>query len=252
MKEAGGGDSMTVAWAGPEIGDELTIIEGDYLSPVPWPIGLKKAKDPVPADGAVDVDPTTLEWTAGNTAPGVPAVSHIVYLSDDETIDDADKLAETDMTLVAVLDLASGATYYWRVDEVDADGVVVEGDVWSFTTTPLEAHFPVPTDGAVWQALDTTLSWTAGKVVVMHDLYFGTDEAAVAAADMSTFKGKLVTTSYDPGPLEPDTTYYWRVDQFTPTGTVAGPVWSFTTLDPDIADNPDPADGLSMWLSCPN
>ena len=34
MKEGGGGDSMTVAWAGPEIGDTLTVIDGAFLSPV--------------------------------------------------------------------------------------------------------------------------------------------------------------------------------------------------------------------------
>ena len=33
MKEAGGGDNIAAAWAGPEIGDELTIIDGAYLSP---------------------------------------------------------------------------------------------------------------------------------------------------------------------------------------------------------------------------
>ena len=196
-----------------------------------------KAFNPNPADGAVDLDTGTLEWSSAGSV-----VSHTVYLSEDDTIDAADLLAETEMTIVAV-DLAPGTTYYWRVDEVYADGSILEGNVWSFTTTPLEAHFPVPADGATWQPLDAQLSWTPGKVVVMHDLYFGTDEAAVAAADMSTFKGKLMTASYDPGPLGPVTTYYWRVDQFTPTGTVPGPVWSFTTLDPEIAVDPDPADG---------
>jgi len=29
--------------------------------------------------------------------------------------------------------LVIGTTYYWRVDEVGADGEVAEGDVWSFT-----------------------------------------------------------------------------------------------------------------------
>jgi hypothetical protein len=74
------------------------------------------------------------------------------------------------------------------------------------------------------------LSWTPGKVVVMHDLYLGTDEAAIAAGDMSTFKGKLITPEYD-ADVELFTTYYWRVDEFTPTGTVAGPVWSFSTAN---------------------
>ncbi|MFH1717462.1 MAG: LamG domain-containing protein [Planctomycetota bacterium] len=194
-------------------------------------IGLLEAYQPVPADGAVDTDPGSLEWTAGPTA-----VSHKVYLSKDETIDDADLIAETELTLIAMI-FDPGTTYYWRVDEVEADGNVITGDVWSFTTMPLEAHFPVPADGTAGLEPPVTLSWTPGKVVVMHDLYFGTDEAAVASADMSTFKGKLMQASYDPGPLNLFTTYYWRVDEFTPTGTVMGPVWKFSTANYVIIDN---------------
>ena len=195
------------------------------------------AVGPIPADGAVDADVAALEWGAGTTA-----VSHKVYLSSDDTIDDADLVGETELTIqVAILD--PGATYYWRVDEVEAAGNVIEGDVWSFSTLPLEAHFPSPEDGAVWQALDAQLSWAPGKNVVMHDVYLSTDEAVVAAADMSTFKGKVFTTSFDPGALAPDTVYYWRVDEFSPTGTNAGPVWSFTTFDPEVASDPAPADG---------
>jgi hypothetical protein len=73
------------------------------------------------------------------------------------------------------------------------------------------------------------LGWTPGKTAVMHDVYFSTDQAAVAARDLSTFKGDFMIPSYDPGQLEWFTTYYWAVDQFSPTGTVAGPVWSFKT-----------------------
>jgi len=223
MKEGGGGDSCAAGWTGPGIGEEITVIDGAYLSPTPFSSGLMKARNPVPADGAVDVTAGTLEWTAGASA-----VSHIVYLSEDAAIDAADQIAESPLNIVAI-DTAPGVTYYWRVDEVDADGVVYEGTVWSFTTMPLEAHFPVPADGAVEVVPPVTLSWTPGKVVVMHDLYLSTDEAAVAAGDMSTFKGKLMTASYDAGALDLFTTYYWRVDEFTPTGTIAGPVWSFST-----------------------
>ena len=38
------------------------------------------------------------------------------------------------------LDLAM--TYYWRVDEVEADGTVHAGDVWTLTATPLTAFAP--------------------------------------------------------------------------------------------------------------
>ncbi|MHC4326793.1 MAG: fibronectin type III domain-containing protein, partial [Planctomycetota bacterium] len=180
---------------------------------------------PIPENGAIEVDASALEWTAPDVA-----VSHNVYLSTDETIDDADLLGETALAIqVAVLD--PGVTYYWRVDAIEADGTVNTGEVWSFATIALEAHFPSPADGATDLDPSVQLSWTGGKVVIMHDVYFGADEAAIAARDMTTFKGKLMTTSYDPGELDLFTTYYWAVDQFTPTGTVAGPVWSFSTAE---------------------
>ena len=36
-------------------------------------------------------------------------------------------------------------------------------------------------------------------------------------------------TTYNPGILEPATTYYWRIDAKNIAGTITGDVWSFTT-----------------------
>jgi len=113
LKEGGGGDGIAVAWQGPGIADRA-VIAGDYLSQ--WL--MLTARKPIPADGAVDADVLTLEWTAGDTA-----VSHKVYLSTDATVDESDLLAEGPLAL-QFADLAPGADYYWRVDEVDADGAV--------------------------------------------------------------------------------------------------------------------------------
>jgi len=115
-----------------------------------------KSFGPIPVDGAIDVEEMTLEWSGPEGA-----VSHMVYLSTDETVDESDFLAETQMAL-HFADLATGTTYYWRVDEVQADGTVTEGDVWIFATLALEAHFPDPEDGAKEVKVDAQLQacWT--------------------------------------------------------------------------------------------
>jgi len=221
-KEGSGGDNLSVAWEGPDC-PARDVIDGYFLSPAPWAVVLLKASAPVPADGAVDADVATLEWTAGPTT-----VSHKVYLSTDETIDESDLAAETEMVMHFET-LTPGTAYYWRVDEVEADGNVIEGNLWSFTTLPLEAHFPSPSDGGMWIRLDSKLNWTPGKNTIMHNVSFGTDPAVLLPVSMMQ-----MDTSYDPGVLLPATTYYWKVDEFTPIGTIAGPVWSFSTLDPDV------------------
>ena len=81
---------------------------------------------------------------------------------------------------------------------------------------PLTAHFPSPANGALLKgsSAPTKLSWTAGQSGVSHDVYFGTDQAAVAAGDASVAVSKgQAGTSFDLGALEPLTTYYWRVDE---------------------------------------
>jgi len=188
------------------------------------------AYGPNPANGAIEVDTTSLEWT-----PGTTAVSHKVYLSTDDVIDESDLAAETEMAMHFVT-LDPGTTYYWRVDEVDADGTVFEGDVWSFSMMPLEAHFPSPYDGQGNVMLDAQLSWTAGKDAIMHNVHFGTDAAALVPVSMMQ-----MDATYDPGPLEKATTYYWRVDEFAGVTTNAGPVWSFTTIGdvPALIDDPN-------------
>jgi hypothetical protein len=218
-KEGGGGDNCSVAWQGPDH-PERVLLAGHHLSPAPWAASVQKAQNPVPADGAVDVDTVTLEW-----APGALAVSNQVYLN-------GELIAETalDQNFAAVI-LDPGATYTWRVDEVQEDGTVIEGNVWTFTTLPLQAHFPSPADGAEDVKSPVTLSWVPGKSTVINYVYFGSDKALVEARDPSTSKGNTVQKSVSVGDVDLFSTYYWAVDEFTPPpgGVVPGPVWSFST-----------------------
>ena len=56
-------------------------------------------------------------------------------------------------------------------------------------------------------------------------MYFGTS----TPLDGGDFQGNQAGTSFDPGPLANETTYFWRIDEVNAGGTTAGPTWSFTT-----------------------
>jgi len=86
-----------------------------------------QAREPEPADGAVDVSVDgMLVWRAGRDA-----VSHEVYFGTDaETLDLA---GTTDGTSYDPGALNLGATYYWQVNAVQ-EAESWEGDLWSFAT----------------------------------------------------------------------------------------------------------------------
>ncbi len=204
--------------------------------------GQPFAFGPTPEDGALlEATWTTLTWSAGDFA-----VSHDVYMSDN--LEDVNSGAEAafqankplnDTTLIVGFagfpfpeGLVPGTTYYWRVDEVnDTDpNSPWTGDVWSFSVPPRKAYNPAPSDGAEFVLTDPELSWTGGFNSKLHTIYFGDDFDTVSNATGGT---QQTSTTFVPGPLEPDKTYYWRIDEFDPPATHKGDVWSFTTL-PDI------------------
>ena len=93
---------------------------------------------------------------------------------------------------------------------------------------PLAPTAPSPADEATDVKLDADLSWTpGGGLSTSYDVYFGADPA-LGADELRTTQA---ATTYDPGRLAPGRVYYWRVDAKNDTGTTAGPVWSFTTVD---------------------
>jgi hypothetical protein len=100
---------------------------------------------------------------------------------------------------------------------------------------------PTPADGAVVGGDKLQLSWMPGAYITEHEVYFGTEP------DDLSLVGEVAEPVYDElGPLQRDTTYYWRVDEVQPDGSVAiGDVWSFGTgalvgwwkLDGDVSDS---------------
>jgi hypothetical protein len=109
---------------------------------------------------------------------------------------------------------------------------------------PVKASGANPSNGAVDVTQTPILTWGAGDFAASHEVYFGTDEEAVSNADAGSpeFKGTrdLGSESYDPGQLEWDTTYYWRVDEVNNANADSpwkGNVWSFTTANFLIVDD---------------
>ena len=195
------------------------------------------AGSPDPEDGALYKDTwVTLSWEAGGFA-----ASHDVYLG--ENFDDVnDGTGDTfrgnqagafyvaGFPGFAYPDgLVPGKTYYWRVDEVnDANpDSPWKGRIWSFTVPPKKAYNPTPGDGSHFINMENLiLNWTTGFGAKLHTVYFGDDFDTVANSTGGAPQG---ITNFNPGPLELEKTYYWRVDEFDAAKTYTGDVWSFKT-----------------------
>ncbi len=125
------------------------------------------------------------------------------------------------------------------IEDVSADELA-ELEAMPLNLNPY-AIKPAPADGAVAGGDKLQLSWMPGAYVTEHQVYFGTE------SDDLLLLGEVAEPVYEePGPLQKDTTYYWRVDEVGPDGSVAiGDEWSFSTgalvgwwkLDGDVSDS---------------
>jgi len=99
----------------------------------------------------------------------------------------------------------------------------------SFTHTT--AYDPIPENGGQNFCLDAAVTWSMGEYVVDHNIYFGTSLSDVneSAVPLVTHWGP--NTWPPPGPLEPSTKYYWRVDTVNEPNIWPGGIWEFTTTD---------------------
>ena len=212
--------------------------------------GYPFALSPDPPDGAMH----EATWVNLSWIPGTFAVSHDMYFG--ASFDDVNDGAEG--TFVGNLGVTSqvvgfpgfpapdglepGATYYWRIDEVnDAEpNSPWKGDIWSFSIPPKTAYNPDPADGAQFVDPNAIFTWTGGYGSKLHTVYLGDnyDDVNNAAGGMSS--GDL---SYDPGTLEREKILYWRVDEFDGAEIHKGDIWSFTT--PGAVGNPQPANGAA-------
>jgi len=210
----------------------------------------KTAYFPEPADGVEYVSVNVqLGWTGGYGAK-----LHYVYFGDNfDEVDNAAGASPQGAANYTPGPLKMAKTYYWRVDEFDITETY-KGDVWSFTTEGAVAALD-PANSSVDVTQTPVLTWTPG-LGATHEIYFGTDAGALEIKA----SGNLGSESYQPGQLEWNTTYYWRVDEANSANADSpwtGPLWNFTTANFLIIDdfesyndlNPDDPNSNRIYLA---
>ena len=244
-----------------KFGDAYTLSGdgGDDLEITSTTNDAYKAYDPDPADGAGTTG-TPLDVFGGlSWLAGYDAVTHLVYY---DGVDGSTYRAtlgagtETWDPLTAGV-LILDANSYWRVDEVNSSGGTTVGDVWSFQVTAGPATDLSPRDDPETEDEDEganlypeqVLTWTAGTASTSSSVYMST-----SWGDVNDRTAPVIYSgtdeSYDLGPLELNTRYYWCVDAVG-TGTVAGEIVSFSTAPYILVDDFESyADGgalLGVW-----
>jgi len=168
------------------------------------------------------------------------------------------------------IDLIAGNTYSLIMEYYENTGSAVAELHWSSPRTPkqlipqaalalpVKSSSPTPRSGSVDVMQTTVLSWGPGDYATSHEIYLGTDEEAVRNATRTSpeYKGTkaLGNESYDPGKMNWDTTYYWRVDEINPANADSpwiGNLWRFTTADFLIIDDFEGYDAREnqIWYS---
>jgi hypothetical protein len=165
------------------------------------------------------------------------------------------------------IDLVAGQFYTIVMEYYENGGGAIAQLSWSSPRTPkqliqqaalsppIKARNPNPPNGATDVKQAKILKWTAGDHAVSHQIYFGTDKEALINADTGSPQYKssigVGAEKYDPGLLEWDTTYFWRVDEVNDTDSNSpwtGHIWSFTTANFHIVDDFEGYDNIDqIW-----
>jgi hypothetical protein len=201
--------------------------------------------DPVPSNHATDVSINTdISWTGGDPDP-YDTVTYDVYFG--TTSPPPKVISNQSATAYDLGTLTHGTTYYWRIVAWDNHGTSASSPIWDFAThndPPNTPSNPNPANHATGESVDSDLSWTGGdpnpEDTVIYDVYFGT-----TSPPPQVVSGQSNTT-YDPGTLNYNTQYYWKIVARDNHGALTpGPIWDFTTenLAPNQPNNPDPYDG---------
>jgi hypothetical protein len=118
---------------------------------------------------------------------------------------------------------------------INAQDLIVESYNWLMGMAPGRPGNPEPPNFAKQASWYGDLAWTPALFAQSYDVYFGTSTPPPFVTNQSA-------TTFSPGTMEYQTSYYWRIDPVNTWGQTAGPLWTFTTASPAQATNPYPFD----------
>lgn len=127
--------------------------------------------------------------------------------------------------------LVAGKKYYWKIECLGADGAITTGPKWNFTVAaPSKPGTPYPAANATNVSRNVHLTWgyCSNTIYPHYKVYFGTSSNPPLKGDIYQLPGS--GREYIPGTLQPNTTYYWRIEALgAGGGNTKGDVWKFTT-----------------------
>ncbi len=145
------------------------------------------------------------------------------------------------MSLVPSLETLIGEgrfTAYGGRGEIIVEDVGAETHIYTQPLDLAKAWSPTPGNKALFSVLEAetpVLFWKKGDNAVSHDVYFGDDFDAVAAADNTDLSGIYRGNQLEdpnnryvvPDTLQLGETYYWRIDEVNGDSSITtGSVWS--------------------------
>jgi len=115
----------------------------------------------------------------------------------------------------------------YQADDIKLHGFSVRCVLNTTNLPPTEPADPIPSDYSMNQQAIIELSWTCSdpeEDPLTFDVYFSTSDPPVLVASGHG------SNKYNPGALQYNTTYYWRIVAFDNHGnSTPGPVWVFFT-----------------------
>lgn len=172
----------------------------------------------------------TLQWT-DNSEDETGFVAEVS--TDGKEYSEAGRVG-AGVTTLKVENLEENKPYYFRVYAVGEGSMrSVESPVLQTMTSepfaPDATLLVAPADGAEEKALDVVLSWSNGTKdyfgSIRYNVYLGTSADALEEIATDTY-----STSIKPEGIEPNNTYFWRIDAVNDTGVTEGDIWKFTAV----------------------